>query len=279
MESVVAQALVSEMLGTAMLICIGAAINANLALPKTKGRPAPGTGPNWTLISLGWGFAVFTGVYVAFRSGAHLNPAVTVGLLVAGEPFYTSEAGQVIIAGSVPVALGYIAAQVVGCFIGACTAWLAFKKHFDLAGGVRHSQASRGAQPSEAQGDNLGIGAEGILGIFATGPAIRSYQWNLATEAIGTFVLVFWVLVNGPTPEKLGPLAVALVVVAIGAGLGGPTGYAINPARDLGPRIAHAMLPIGGKGGSDWAYAWVPVVGPLIGGALAGWAGAAWLAV
>ncbi len=143
---------------------------------------------------------------------------------------------------------------MVGAFIGAIVAWLAFKQHFDL---------------EEDPGKKLAV--------FSTGPAIRSYGWNTVTEIIGTFVLVFVIFVSQPansaaaaagTPAGLGPLFVALLVVGIGASLGGPTGYAINPARDLGPRIAHALLPIKGKGGSDWGYSWVPVVGPLIGGAL-----------
>ena len=134
--------------------------------------------------------------------------------------------------------------ELIGAFIGAILAWLAFKQHFDA---------------EEDPGKKLGV--------FSTGPAIRNYGWNTVTEVIGTFVLIFVILISGGTPSGLGPLFVALVVVGIGASLGGPTGYAINPARDLGPRIAHAILPIKGKGGSDWGYAWVPVVGPLIGGA------------
>ena len=138
-------------------------------------------------------------------------------------------------------------AQFLGAIVGAILAWAAFKQHYD---------------EHEDQGE--------ILGTFATGPAIRSYGWNLVTETIATFVLVAWVLLSGYTQSGLGPLGVAMVIVSIGASLGGPTGYAINPARDLGPRIAHAILPIKGKGGSDWGYSWVPVVGPMIGGILAG---------
>jgi len=139
----------------------------------------------------------------------------------------------------------YIVAQILGAFLGAVAAFLAYKKHFDEEPGNR-------------------------LGIFATGPAIKSYGWNLVTEILGTFVLVGWVVASGQTPSGLGPLAVALIVVAVGMSLGGPTGYAINPARDLGPRMAHAVLPIRGKGGSNWAYSWVPILGPIIGGVLAG---------
>jgi glycerol uptake facilitator protein len=139
-------------------------------------------------------------------------------------------------------------AQLIGAVIGAVIVWLAYKQHFD-------------EEPDPAA----------KLGVFSTGPAIRSYGWNLVTEIIGTFVLVFVVIAftNGKTPAELGAIPVAFLVIAIGVSLGGPTGYAINPARDLGPRIAHAFLPIKGKGSSDWAYAWVPVVGPLLGGAIA----------
>ncbi|ACZ29910.1 major intrinsic protein [Xylanimonas cellulosilytica DSM 15894] len=236
----------SEVLGTGVLLLLGIAVNANITLPRTKGH-----GNDWLLTSLGWGLAVFTAVFVAFRSGAHLNPAVTLGMLVVGDPFVTTDAGT--IAPSVAAAGVYVAGQLVGAFAGAVLAWVAFKKHFDL-----------GAEPGA------------MLGIFATGPAVRSYPWNLVTEAIGTFVLVTWVLLQDQTPAEIGPLAVALVVVAIGAGLGGPTGYAINPARDLGPRIAHAVLPLPGKRGSDWRYAWVPVVGPCTGAVLAGLLVLAW---
>ena len=143
-------------------------------------------------------------------------------------------------------ALVFWGAELVGAFIGAVLCWLAYRDHFD----VEEDPALK-------------------LAVFSTGPAIRSYAWNLVTEIIGTFVLIFWILVSGGTPSGLGPLAVALVVVGIGASLGGPTGYAINPARDLMPRIAHAILPIKGKGDSDWGYAWVPVIGPLVGAVIA----------
>jgi glycerol uptake facilitator protein len=180
-------------------------------------------------------------VYAVGRiSGAHLNPAVTLGLAAIGS-FPWSD---------VPA---YIGAQMLGAFLGAVFTWLAYKQHFDGE-----------AEPSTK------------LAVFSTGPAIRSYGWNLVTEIIGTFVLVFVVIGFGRQGDAsglaaLGALPVALLVVGIGASLGGPTGYAINPARDLGPRVAHAILPITGKGGSDWSYSWVPVVGPIIGGLLAGW--------
>jgi len=245
-----AEAFASELFGTAILMLLGTGVSANLSLPRTKGQQDRGT---LAASTFGWGFAVFVGVFVAFRSGAHLNPAVTIGLLVAREPF-NSDAGYPIIAPTILNAIIYIAAQLIGAFIGATIAWLVYRQHYDLAD-----------EP------------EKILGTFSTIPAIRSPFQNFLVEAVGTFVLVFWVLVSGPTPEALGPLAVALVVIAIGLGLGGPTGWAINPARDLGARFAHAVVPIPRKGSSDWNYAWVPVLGPLVGGALAGIIGKLWL--
>jgi glycerol uptake facilitator protein len=233
----IGEAFLSEFLGTAMLLLLGAGVVANVILPKTKGF-----GGGWLLINFGWGLAVFTAVYVAFKSGAHLNPAVTLGLWAAGKDEFAPGI-------EVNAANGfiYIAAQFAGAAVGAALAFLTYKKHFD-----------QDAEP-------------GIkLAVFSTGPEVRSYAWNFVTEVIATFVLVFWVVISGNTPAQIGPLGVALVVVAIGASLGGPTGYAINPARDLGPRIAHALLPIRGKGSSDWAYAWVPVLGPALGGILGG---------
>ena len=218
---------VSEVTGTAMLLLLGCGVVATAILKGSKGE-----GGGWLLINFGWGLAVYAGVYVAFRSGAHLNPAVTLALTITGDITFAQS-------------LVYYAAELIGAFIGAIIAWLAFKEHFDA---------------EEDPGKKLAV--------FSTGPAIRNYAWNTITEIIGTFVLIFVILLSGGSPSGLGPLFVALLVVGIGASLGGPTGYAINPARDLGPRIAHAILPIKGKGGSDWGYAWVPVVGPLIGGAL-----------
>jgi glycerol uptake facilitator protein len=231
------QVFVSEVIGTGLLLLLGAGVVANVVLPKNKGFDG-----GWLLINFGWGLAVFAGVYAAWRSGAHINPAVTLGLLANGATEY---------APGVPVdtasTLTYLAGEMVGAFLGAIAAFLAYKKHFD----------------EDAD-------AATKLAVFSTGPAIRSYGWNLVTEILGTFVLVYIVIQFGNTPSGLGPLAVALLVVGIGASLGGPTGYAINPARDLGPRIAHAILPIKGKGGSDWSYSWVPVLGPIIGGVVAG---------
>jgi glycerol uptake facilitator protein len=227
----------SEVFGTAMVTLLGCGVVANVALKGTKGNSG-----GFLMVTWGWGIAVFAGVFVAAKSGAHLNPALTLGLLVNGKAEY---------APGVPIeiasTLAYFGGQMLGAFLGAVLCWAAYKQHFD-------------AEPESAS----------KLGVFSTGPAVRSTPWNLVSEIIGTFVLVFVILTLGGTPSGLGPLAVALLVVGIGVSLGGPTGYAINPARDLGPRIAHALLPIKGKGSSDWAYSWIPVAGPLAGGALGG---------
>jgi glycerol uptake facilitator protein len=224
-----------------MLLLLGAGVVANTALTKSKGN---GTG--FLFVNFGWGLAVFAGVLVSYKSGGHLNPAVTLGIVASGAKEFV--AGVPVDAMSI---LTYIGAQLIGAFLGAALAWLAYKEHFDQ-------------EPDPAT----------KLGVFSTGPAIRNYAWNLITEVIGTFVLVFVVLAAGHWKSTdlgwLSALGVALLVVGIGASLGGPTGYAINPARDLGPRIAHFVLPIKGKGDSDWAYSWVPVVGPIVGGVLAG---------
>ena len=317
----------SEVVGTGLLTLLGCGVVANVVLSKTLGNAG-----GWLLINVGWGFAVLAGVFAAYKSGAHLNPAVTVGILSSGAPEYAP--GVAVSAGST---VTYLAAELVGAFLGAVVAWLAYKKHFDehtgvpeaatvdlrddvLAGGAdpgsgpasgsgsdgdwapdwpsRAEAALRRAVPAEpgpssgiatsaragtatterggAQGEptaaprSAPAGAADKLGVFCTGPAIPAPAWNVVTEVVGTFVLVLVVLLFGRTPSGLGPAAVAFLVVGIGASLGGPTGYAINPARDLGPRIAHAVLPIPGKGGSNWGYAWVPIVGPLLGAVLAG---------
>lgn len=228
-----------EMFGDVMLALLGVGVVANVLLAKTKGNndsPSP-LSAGWLLINFGWGLAVFAGVYVSLKSGAHINPAVTFGMAVEGTTEWSD----------VPA---YVLGQIVGAFIGASLAWAAYRQHYD--------------EPADPAAK---------LGTFSTGPQIRNYGWNFVTEAIATFVLVisiFAIAPHGGQPSDLGPLAVALIVVGIGASLGGPTGYAINPARDLGPRIAHAVLPIKGKGSSDWAYSWVPIAGPLAGGVLAG---------
>lgn len=226
-----------EIMGTATLVLLGTGVVANALLPGAKGN---GGGP--LMIHWGWGLAVFAGVYVGWGSGAHLNPAVTVGLFVSGESEFAPG-----IAADVPAMFAYFTAQLIGAFLGAIVAWLVYKKQYD------------GAEDAAA-----------IRSTFCTDPAERSYGWNWVTETIATYIFVLVVLLFGATPTELGPLEVGLLVVAIGACLGGPTGYAINPVRDLGPRLAHALLPIRHKGGSDWAYAWVPIVGPVIGGLAAG---------
>ena len=227
----------SEVLGTGMLTLLGCGVVANVALKNTKGNNG-----GFLMITWGWGIAVFAAVFVAVQSGAHLNPAVTLGLVMNGAKEFVP---------GIPVdffsTMPYFGGELLGAFLGAVICWLAYKQHFD-------------EEPVAAS----------KLAVFSTGPAIRSVGWNFVTEFIGTFVLVFVILMFGGTPSGLGPLAVALLVVGIGLSLGGPTGYAINPARDLGPRIAHALLPIRGKGSSDWSYAWIPIVAPLAGGGVAG---------
>lgn len=231
-----------ELLGTGALVLLGAGVVANVVLKKTLGF-----GGGWLLINIGWGFAVFVGASIANASGAHINPAVTLGLLSTGE----SNFGWAL-------APAYFLGQMVGAILGATLAWLAYKLQFDT-----HDEPAN------------------TRGVFCTGPTVPNYTWNVVTEVIGTFVLVFWILLSPaaapgddgvPTfgNSALGYAAVAFVVIGIGASLGGPTGYAINPARDLGPRIAYALLPIKGKGSPEWNYSWVPVVGPLLGAVLAG---------
>lgn len=220
-----------------MLILIGNGIVANLVLKGTKGGNS-----GWVGISLAWGIAVFIGVFIsADVSGAHLNPAVTIGLATAGKFSWS-------------LAPGYIIAQVLGAMMGNLLVWLTYKKQYEAT-------------------EDTGA----ILATFSTSPAIRSPFWNLVTEIIGAFTLVFGVFyiaggAMGENPVSLGSLdalPVALLVMGIGFGLGGPTGYAINPARDFGPRLLHSILPIKNKGKSDWSYAWVPIIGPIIGGVLA----------
>ena len=226
----------AEFVGTALLILFGDGVVANVLLNKSKGQ-----GSGWIVIATGWGLAVMVGAYaVGAISGAHLNPAVTIGLAAIGK-FEMAR---------VP---GYIAAQIAGAFFGATLVWLAYLPHWKET-------------PDQ----------DAKLGIFCTAPAIRSSFGNLLCEIIGAAALLFGALsipssanLSGPGwSTGLGPLLVGLLVFAIGLSLGGPTGYAINPARDFGPRLAHAILPIAGKGGSDWSYAWIPIVGPIIGGLL-----------
>jgi glycerol uptake facilitator protein len=223
----------AEVIGTALLILLGNGVVAGVLLNLSKAQNA-----GWIVITFGWGLAVMVAVLcVGQFSGAHLNPAVTVGLAVEG----TTEWGDV---------PEYLAGEFVGAFIGATLVWLAYLDHW-----------------RETEDPGL------KLACYSTAPAIRNTVSNLITEIIGTFVLVFAVLAffadEATAATGLGGLLVGLLVLGIGLSLGGPTGYAINPARDLGPRIMHAILPIAGKGPSDWGYAWIPVVGPIVGGVLA----------
>lgn len=226
--------LVAELLGTAVLILLGDGVVANVVLAKTKGHNA-----GWIVITAGWGLAVFVGVLIAGDvSGAHLNPAVSIGLAAAAN----SSFGWA----DVP---GYVAAQFAGAMIGAGLVFAMHRSHF--------------AETASA-GDKLGV--------FCNAPAIRNVRENLIGEILGTCVLILAVLYMAKADPGLGAvraLPIGLVVFAIGLSLGGTTGYAINPARDLGPRIMHALLPIPGKGDSDWGYSWIPVVGPILGALLA----------
>lgn len=223
------QDLLFEFIGTAVLILLGDGVVANVVLKGTKGY-----GGGWALISIAWGLAVFVGAYISGPySGAHLNPAVTIGLALAGK-----------FSGNI---LGYVIAQILGGIVGAMLVYVFYKPHFDI----------------ESNKDNK-------LGVFCTIPAIRNYFYNFLSELIGTFLLIVGILfaVKDGTGFD-GPFPVGLLIIAIGMSLGGTTGYAINPARDLGPRIAHFILPIKGKRDSDWAYSWVPVFGPIVGAILA----------
>lgn len=246
---------IGEIIGTAVLILLGGGVVAAVVLKRSKAQNA-----GWLAITFGWGFAVMTAVYMAGSlSGAHLNPAVTVGIAIKDGEW-----------SNVPV---YFAGQLLGAMLGAALVWIAYYGQFrahltdpEILAAPPHEEGlvSEPAAPK----------AGPVLGVFSTGPEVRNVWMNLATEIIGTVVLVLAVLTQGLNDSgkglgTLGGLMVALVVVSIGLSLGGPTGYAINPARDLGPRIVHALLPLPNKGGSDWGYAWIPVAGPLIGGALA----------
>jgi glycerol uptake facilitator protein len=232
----------AEVLGTGALILLGDGVVAGVLLARSKAQNS-----GWIVITTAWAFAVFVGVIIAGPiSGAHLNPAVTIGLAINGVTPWAE----------VPV---YIAGEMIGAFIGAVLVFLHYYPHWEVT-------------------DDADL----KLAVFSTGPAIRSTTWNLVSEIIGTFVLVFTIFAFGantgpadapaaavPGLASLGALPVAFLVLVIGLALGGTTGYAINPARDLGPRIAHFLLPIAGKRDSDWSYSWVPVVGPIVGGALA----------
>lgn len=233
---------IAEGVGTMILLLLGNGVVANVLLTRSKGQNS-----GWMVITVGWGVAVTIAVYAVGRiSGAHLNPAVTIALAVIGSFPWVNVAG-------------YIAAQMAGAFFGAVLVWLAYLPHWRLT----EDPAAK-------------------LAVFSTGPAVRSPVANVVTEAIGTAMLLFGVLAIGANAEgwaqagevdlsqvfsrALQPLLVGILVLGIGLSLGGPTGYAINPARDLGPRLAHEILPVPGKGPSDWAYAWIPVVAPIAGG-------------
>lgn len=222
----------SELIGTFFLIILGNGVVANVVLNKTKGNNS-----GWIVITFGWAMAVFVGVFVSSKaSGAHLNPAVTAALAYLGK----------IETATIPQ---YLGGQLLGAMLGQLGVWAAYRQHF-------------------IETDDT----VAKLAVFSTVPAIRNAGHNLVTEAIGTFILILSVLFIIAPSNSLGALdalPVAFIVLAIGLSLGGPTGYAINPARDLGPRIMHALLPIGKKGSSDWSYSWIPVVGPLIGALLA----------
>jgi glycerol uptake facilitator protein len=227
----------AEFFGTAILIVLGDGVVANVVLQRTKGHNS-----GWIVITAGWALGVTIAVYcVNAISGAHLNPAVTIALATTGAFDWTK----------VPM---YIAAQIAGGFLGGVIVWVAYLPHWKVT-----------PDPSSK------------LAVFSTVPAIRQPLANLGSEIIGGFALVLSLLAvlspanfipGSDLAKGFGPLLVGAIVMAIGLSLGGPTGYAINPARDLGPRIAHAVLPIDGKGSSDWAYAWIPIVGPTIGGVL-----------
>lgn len=222
----------AELIGTAILVILGDGVVGGVLLAKSKAQNS-----GWIVITAGWGFAVAIAVYaVGSFSGAHINPAVTIGLASIGGLGWDQ----------VPL---YLAGQFIGAFIGAVVVYLHYLPHW-----------------GETEDPGL------KLAVFSTGPAIRNTGSNVVSEIIGTFVLVFGVLaiVANAAPGETGltPLLIGILVFSIGLSLGGPTGYAINPARDLGPRIAHAVLPIAGKGSSDWEYSWVPVAGPIIGGVL-----------
>lgn len=223
-----------EIIGTFLLLLLGNGVVANVLLNRSKGQNS-----GWIVITFGWAIAVFVGVFVAAKaSGAHLNPAVTLALAYLHKIKWED----------VPQ---YMGGQMIGAMLGSVAVWASYRLHFNVTEDVDLKRA-----------------------VFCTAPAIRNTFHNLLSEIIGTFVLVFAVLFIIAPSSSLGALdalPVALLVLGIGLSLGGPTGYAINPARDLGPRIMHAILPIGTKGSSDWAYAWIPVVGPLLGGMLAAW--------
>ncbi|MEB3376892.1 MIP/aquaporin family protein [Pediococcus pentosaceus] len=230
MDNSLSLQLLGEFIGTFVLVLLGDGVVAGVGLRKSKAE-----GSGWIAITLGWGLAVTLGVYASsFLSPAHLNPAVSVGMAIAGKFPWSS-------------VIPYSIAQILGGLVGGIVVWIHYYPHW------------KETKDKDA-----------ILGTFATEPAIRNYSMNFISEVVGTAVLIFGLLAftRGQFTQGLNPIAVGVLITAIGLSLGGTTGYAINPARDLGPRLAHAMLPIANKGGSDWAYSWVPILGPVVGAIL-----------
>ncbi|MBF7114013.1 MIP/aquaporin family protein [Pediococcus pentosaceus] len=230
MDNSLSLQLLGEFIGTFVLVLLGDGVVAGVSLRKSKAE-----GSGWIAITLGWGLAVTLGVYASsFLSPAHLNPAVSVGMAIAGKFPWSS-------------VIPYSIAQILGGLVGGIVVWIHYYPHW------------KETKDKDA-----------ILGTFATEPAIRNYSMNFISEVVGTAVLIFGLLAftRGQFTQGLNPIAVGVLITAIGLSLGGTTGYAINPARDLGPRLAHAMLPIANKGGSDWAYSWVPILGPVAGAIL-----------
>ncbi|MEC5141750.1 MIP/aquaporin family protein [Pediococcus pentosaceus] len=230
MDNSLSLQLLGEFIGTFVLVLLGDGVVAGVSLRKSKAE-----GSGWIAITLGWGIAVTLGVYASsFLSSAHLNPAVSVGMAIAGKFPWSS-------------VIPYSIAQILGGLVGGIVVWIHYYPHW------------KETKDKDA-----------ILGTFATEPAIRNYSMNFISEVVGTAVLIFGLLAftRGQFTQGLNPIAVGVLITAIGLSLGGTTGYAINPARDLGPRLAHAMLPIANKGGSDWAYSWVPILGPVVGAIL-----------
>ncbi|MBF7120109.1 MIP/aquaporin family protein [Pediococcus pentosaceus] len=230
MDNSLSLQLLGEFIGTFVLVLLGDGVVAGVSLRKSKAE-----GSGWIAITLGWGLAVTLGVYASsFLSPAHLNPAVSVGMAIAGKFPWSS-------------VIPYSITQILGGLVGGIVVWIHYYPHW------------KETKDKDA-----------ILGTFATEPAIRNYSMNFISEVVGTAVLIFGLLAftRGQFTQGLNPIAVGVLITAIGLSLGGTTGYAINPARDLGPRLAHAMLPIANKGGSDWAYSWVPILGPVVGAIL-----------
>jgi glycerol uptake facilitator protein len=223
--------IISELVGTFLLILLGNGVVANVVLNQTKGQNS-----GWIVITFGWAIAVYIGILASAKSGAHLNPAFSVAALIKGSIDFSQF-------------ISYAIGQLSGAFLGACAVFLVYSDHYSVTSD-----------------------AGGKLATFSTGPAIRNTFNNLISEIVGTFVLVFAIFCIPSATTDLGglnPLPVALIVLSVGLSLGGTTGYAINPARDLGPRLAHSILPIPGKGSSDFSYGWIPVVGPILGAVLA----------